>query len=71
MGACTWRSTIRVDGKDMRGATKSTDHHPAAVMAEADVLHLRKEIGNSELVRNKKNIKSLLKCIKVSLHKVV
>lgn len=40
MRACAWRSTIWVDGKDMRGATKSTDHHPAAVMAEADVLHL-------------------------------
>ncbi len=36
----------------MRGTTKSTDHHPAAVMAEADVLHLeqgwekRKEAQN-------------------------
>lgn len=48
MGSGARRSAVRVDGKDVRGATKSADHHPTAVVAETDVLHLGEQPGHSE-----------------------
>jgi hypothetical protein len=40
MCANTGLATIRVDGENMGSTTKSTDHNPATVMAEADILNL-------------------------------
>lgn len=41
-------ATIRVDWKNMGRPTKSTDHNPATVMAEADVLYLEMRYGKTE-----------------------
>lgn len=64
MCADTRLATIRVYGENVGSTPEGTDHHPATIMAETDVLNLgrRKETKTSEVtqvyLRTGQNVKT-------------